>query len=625
MNLRGARVLPLFILLLFLPTIGAVDSLNFEISEYVILTFNSTGEAYTMGDSITWPNTVAKINGEIIVTNYANWTTMSDINFGVNRSGGINWDTTPTGASIRTIGTGIYLLHINELANQSSITFNYFINASLPAPSLNVTIEYFENATLAATPNPQTRILTNTTTDLDVRINFTNLDDTNITSLYINQTDAVEPLVTWQNTYWYNSSEKSAENETFYPHDILHWFHGGNPLGTDPGNLNNVSCVFYVRTQVNIEPTLDTPILINWQNMTIGYYKPNVSSDIEIAYVEINGVNGDIFVEKLREDYQNFSGDLAFKSNVSYGDPGIKINVTSFTIWITGNHDPNNISANPVGNASQLIKVYPINVSNLSVGRWVNSTNLTGTGTPEISTYRWKTTPWGNATQSSFPTYNRSDVPIYWGRANYTLTKAVFKNFEKNRSSQHESVNYSVYEKIYLLRGYLVRVKKTVNSMGSNLWNINITISNIGNQYTPTLFAYDLVPQNFTVDISGMKVYPAHRLNESALPPLNFSGNQSISGSMYTGWAYWWRLNPVANGANVNITYNVTGTGVYYTKDLFLIGIDPVEGFGQTSITPTIEMIQGAVSTASGEALYVVLAIFGMIGATVKRTLLSEE
>ena len=121
-----------------------------------------------------------------------------------------------------------------------------------------------------------------------------------------------------------------------------------------------------------------------------------------------------------------------------------------------------------------------------------------------------------------------------------------------------------------------------------------------------------------------MRVYPAGKLNSSASYPLNFSGNQSISGTMYTGTAYWWTLNPIANQANINITYNVSGYGVYYTSDLFVVGIDPVEGFGQVSITPTLEMIQGTVSAASGEAVYVVLVIFGMIGATVKRTLLTE-
>ena len=604
-------------LIVMLPTFAAADTLNFEIREYVTLSFNATGEAYSDGESTTLPSTVAKINGEIIVSNYANRTLMSDINFGVNRSGQIVWSAMPVGVYRRDLGNGIYQIHINELANRSSITINYTINASLPESPLRVTVEYFQNATLGGTNVSQTKILTNTTTDLDIRLNFSNTKtDTNLSSIYITQSDSFDNTITWQNTYWFNDSGRAAGNLTVFPYDILHWCNGGNQLGTTPAT-NNISCPLYVRTQVNIDPATNTPIQVDWQNLTLWFSKPNISSGIWLTNVEVRGINSTAYVEKRREDYENFSGDLAFKSYVQGADPGVKINVTSFTIWVSGNHDPNNISLWPQDNLTDMVKVYPIaNESMLGPGMWVNSTNGTGTGEPLTNTFRWKVTAWDeNAT------YGRGIVPIYWGRANYTLARAVFQNFADNRTSMHFGSNFTVYEKIYLLRGYLVRVKKNVRSYATNEWEIFITISNIGNQYTPKIFAYDLVPQNFSVDVSRIRVFPAGNLNSSVLQPLNISGNSSISGSMYSGTAYWWELNPIPNGKNVNITYNATGFGSYYTRDLFVVGIDPVEGFGSVSITPTIEMVQGTVSAAGAEALYVVLTVIGMAGAVTRRAM----
>jgi len=604
-------------ILLALPSVLAVDTLNFEIREYITLTFNASKYAYSLGDSMVLPVNVSKINGEIIVSNYANRTVMTDINFGVNRSGGLNWTNIPSGVLVKTLGNGIYLVHINELQNGSSVTLEYYTKKNLPKPPLNITVEYFENGTLAG-PSPiyQTRILTNTTTDLDIRINFTNIGISNVTELYINQSNAIEPIITWQHTYWYNSSERSSQNRTNFPYNILHWCNSDNPLSVSPPG-NNISCNFYVRTQVNIDPDTQTPILVDWQNMTIGFKTLNVSSNISLNNVLVKGVKSHVYVEKKRGDFENFSGDLAFKSNVSTADPGVMINVTSMTIWISGSHNPNNVSLDPKDNTTPLVKTYPINISKLKPRQWVNSTNKTGTGTPIITPDRWKVTPW-----SENRTYNRGVVPIYWGRANYTLSDAVFRNFRKNRSSYHFDSNYTIYEKIYLLRGYLVRVRKVVKSLSNNLWNINITVSNIGNQYTPTLYVYDLIPQNFTVQVSKIRVFPYDALNESIQHPLNYTGNQSISGTMYDGVSYWWKLNPIPNGGNVNITYNATGTGTYYTRDLFVVGIDPVTGYGQVAITPTIDMVQGAVSSAVHEALFMLMTVLFVVAAVVKRVLL---
>ena len=606
--------------------------LDISIIERVVLSSDPANRSYTDGATTVMPQFVEAVNGTIYITNNANSTILGDIIFTLTRQGG---GITFMGRNSHIFPgpmrqNGNYSIRVTEIENGrlNNISINYTVTSSLPNPPVNATITYYEYGSGYTVAKNQ--ILANTTTQLEVRANFINLGSGNISKLNISKADVDDSRIDWQYTYWYNGSQGvvNGANLTVFPYDILYWCNGGNQLGTTPAT-NNITCNFTVNTTINLGLLVDTPVLVDWQNMSFVYASNTTASgavlkqtSIATPSINVSSVPGTIFVEKYKISDTNYSSDIAFASNVSPSDYAIKLNVSYLTLWVSGNYDPNNISTNVKGNVSDLLQTYDVRglAGGLLPGYWVNSSAETGTGTPEMmdtDEIRWSIL-WGNSTK-----YNRSEVPIFWGRANYTLIQAVFAGLDYDGASgEFSAKNYSIFEKIYVVKGYILRVAKRVNPLGGNDWLVNISITNIGSSYTPLVKAYDYIPTNFSTLWSTISVIPGNMLYETASDPsriLNYTGNDTLATGQYKGEAVWWHLSPIGPGQIVNITYTVTGTGVYKTRDLFLIGIDPVQGFGQVAITPTAEITQATAAAHSSEALFALMSVLGVAVGTIRR------
>ncbi len=127
------------------------------------------------------------------------------------------------------------------------------------------------------------------------------------------------------------------------------------------------------------------------------------------------------------------------------------------------------------------------------------------------------------------------------GWMNYTNT-TVFE--------QGGLTNYTVIEKIWVVKGYLVKARKEVRpGTTSGEFCIGITLENLGEWMTPYVEFYDLVPTNFAPNPAStegnMKFYPLSMLAQDADPtnsPPDYSLKTTPTG--YSG-GYVWKSYPL--------------------------------------------------------------------------------
>jgi hypothetical protein len=225
--------------------------------------------------------------------------------------------------------------------------------------------------------------------------------------------------------------------------------------------------------------------------------------------------------------------------------------------------------------------------------------------------------------------FSYNQVPIIWANATFKLIKSpthgwgtnstIFNDFNATYGS-----NFIVIEKIYIIGTYLVKVTKHVkfnesaSINGNNVFDIYLVVENIGGNYSPYVYVYDLIPENFEEfnwDYNWLTLNDGDWVNNSSM----FAGNGSVNNPMsdYRLGLYW-RLNPLAPGAvgdgdytnttaiesnqSVVIFYQLNGTGDFRVLDVFIVGIDPMYSLNEQT-SPKITLVGGAKATNYETAL----------------------
>ncbi|MCS7130574.1 MAG: hypothetical protein NZ872_04065, partial [Archaeoglobaceae archaeon] len=245
--------------------------------------------------------------------------------------------------------------------------------------------------------------------------------------------------------------------------------------------------------------------------------------------------------------------------------------------------------------------------------------------------------------------FQYDQVPIIWANATFKLIKSTSEGWFANSATLNDfnatyGSNFIVVEKIYIIGTYLVKVTKhvlynsTASSGTTNVFDIYLVVENIGGNYSPYVYVYDLIPSNFAEhnwDAQWNDIWSTNYVNKSSM--LAGNGSQTFTplflGTYHKG--HYWRLMPIASNADgdgsyedwneieanetVVIFYQLAGTGDFKVLDAFIVGIDPMFSLNEQT-SPKITLVSGAKATSYETTLAVIaFASFGILAFVGRR------
>ena len=313
--------------------------------------------------------------------------------------------------------------------------------------------------------------------------------------------------------------------------------------------------------------------------------------------------------------YQNSTGQYAlWIGNATIKNPtaDLTYNITAYTLWATPN-DVNQLNTiiTDENNSQQVIKT--------------------------VNPY-WILSP-SESQQTIDLMFNYSNVPVIWANVTFTIIHNQTYGWWSYENTTNKS--YIVLEKIYVIKGYLIKVTKHLLwNDTANAWDVYIVIENIGGMKSPNVWVYDLIPNNYTINWSDSD-WRTLNDNEWVNKTEMFIQNKSV-GDMKTldnvTTGYWyalaWELNPlepnadkdgsytdwseIANNQSVVIHYQMSGSGIFHPMDAFVVGVDPMFSMDpQTAHKITI--VSGAKSTSYESLMVLATGIIGIVAMAVVR------
>ena len=313
--------------------------------------------------------------------------------------------------------------------------------------------------------------------------------------------------------------------------------------------------------------------------------------------------------------------------NLSANKEGPFLNETTgeYTIWKE--------SANITNAASGLIyyvydvSLYSTNASGFTSG---DMTHIPGSDYSENPGLL----PSGNTYSTSWHNFTFPGVPIIWANVTFKVIEDQTSGYWVTTKSIHNSsAQYGssilMVERIYVIGSYIIKVTKKIEWNSDNIYDVDLYVENYGGQESPSIWVYDLVPENFdfynfdnsTWDGSGGSNYidKATMWNNKAPiinnPASGYSKGIAINlrglqgGADGDGFADSTEIN---NEQAVHIHYQIQGSGDYKIMDVFIVGIDPV--FATNRQTAPKVLFVGGARTENYESLFLSLGIIGLIG-----------
>ncbi|WP_290595746.1 MULTISPECIES: hypothetical protein [unclassified Archaeoglobus] len=231
--------------------------------------------------------------------------------------------------------------------------------------------------------------------------------------------------------------------------------------------------------------------------------------------------------------------------------------------------------------------------------------------------------------------FEYSNVPIIWANATFELIKDTGQGWYVNSTTMNKynatyNSRYVVIEKIYVIGSYLIKVTKYVQAnttAGSNVFDVKLVVENLGGQDSPYVYVYDMIPRNFSEYNWDNDWMDARTDGNWIDKPQMYAGNGT--GTPMSGYdkAYYWRLDPLAGGADGNgqaspteiqnnqsviIFYQMQGSGEFRVLDAFLVGIDPMLSMNEQT-SPRITVVSGAASTSYESVMALLTGIAGIV------------
>jgi len=533
------------------------------------------------------------LNGTIVIKNSHSTQSIENIDlFFTNVADiyNVSWISGSLGYIVLDTNTNLDL-NIPDLGPGKNVTFTYSINSSNVAPPLNFTSSYGKNKVLAGS---SFRIYDTISNNLNP-INYPNscIFDINIS----------------QKAMAANISN-SIYNFTYSQGSLLGSDSSNATISTDNLSLNwkprNYNCLNSSQME-NINYLFNTPSQINISN---NYYLINSSINFKLndSFSKINLFDVSAFVD-LDLNFQKYVNDM--KANNATWE--IISNVTN----------PSNIT---------------VNLEKVSL--WVSSRNGTGTGFTNPSIKDNDTTTGATLLKTYYPNallnnsnggynnlgstwlfdYTYSPSPIVWMDV---VGKIVNNGIQINGSSISSANNNNIYLKeIYISSGYWLKISKNITKLSDDNFNVHILLENLGTDTTPSdqvVVVYNFIP-NFYNLTSPISFTPSTWYNVD-------NTNTTLNTITYNGTMFQWALLPT-NSKNASldkfsgtinfnnsfeVSYNVSGSGDFSYKDLFLTGVDPLHVESEGSISA---IVVESFYTSISENLDYVLGIGALVIGT---------
>ncbi len=219
--------------------------------------------------------------------------------------------------------------------------------------------------------------------------------------------------------------------------------------------------------------------------------------------------------------------------------------------------------------------------------------------------------------------FNYSLVPIVWATADFSIFDDGRQIYKLNQTRSDPERPYLFIEEIYvLLGGYLMKVTKELtpllNATNANVYQVNITLENIGTETTPELVTvFDLIPRDFNpltfstetpasrsditsgavVRISDKSGDIDRRLSGAQISDfvMGSANSGTIASGPYAGyWGYHVDLeafearsdgdgfyDPADSTKEVLMRYKIAGnTSISRIENAYIVGVDPVRLVG---------------------------------------------
>lgn len=573
-----------------------LNTLNISITEALSQTvaYNPDVGEYGSGNSM-WNTSYALqspvLFGLINLTNVG-LETLSDVNITISGTEGlVSWPnlvsaplylTSAGGPVKRTAGVpGVgqdWWVYISVLKPGDGLLYNYTVNMVGSEP-VNITESYSSNKVIEGGSFVVNISVQNS---LTLPSNISNVQITKTPGRYFNQNgDAVYFNFT-------SISGQDSSNASLVP------YNGVSQLVWNVSGLGDISPTFLGGDKFWLLLDIDVPIALDgvfptaegtWINQTWGAYLlvGNAVVDMTmtslLSSLEVKSVLGQstssLQVNKIRLNETHWNTSATFNNTAT----SLDYNLTRIAIWSTnytsGSFDPSSdVIADSIASES-----------------------------PELSVVNGSV--WAGLTKS----FAWNWVPVVWANATYKILDDGTQ-IKKIYDSYTVSNGYVYIEEIFVLKGgYLIKVTKKVNPIGSdmNAYNVTILLENIGSEKTPNWVSiFDLIPPEFELtnvndmtdgyldrDMSGAGT----RYDVSQLAQLRgVESFAAIIGGDYDDYqGYRADFFEIFNGSNgdglydsnpseVQFRYVINGTGsLSRVANAFLVGVDPQRTDGQVS------------------------------------------
>ncbi len=410
--------------------------------------------------------------------------------------------------------------HITELHPGDSVVFKYEVTTFTGCPPISVSETYSPVKIVdgqASTVSINLTLTNGFDGDVQVKVKKVLSPDNTAGDGWYDTTS--NPVFSSEGTPSSGSTSLSADSKTLY------WTGDGSWPGTYITIASGDSITFTTPFQVQGTPDLGevggTTQKVELGRVYVYFTIDEPVTDTRVGYVYAIGKSS----LEVKKEQDTTNPSTWYETMVVYDTSGVfDYEVLNTTMWATQGNTPDSTLVTGSRNTQQGSPL-------TTIGPGEGSTSYTYG--PSSFSYDLVPKVW-----ALFKARIQRDETYGW--MNYTNT-TVFETGDET--------NYTVVEKIWVVKGYLVKARKEVRpGATSGEYCIGIRLENIGEWMTPYVEFYDLVPSGFQPNPSAtegdMVFYPLSMLAQDANPssPPDYSLITSPSG--YTK-GYVWKVYPL--------------------------------------------------------------------------------
>lgn len=373
---------------------------------------------------------------------------------------------------------------IPELRGNDSLLIGFNITEATYGEPLNFTEAYSD-----------WRVMTGRSVEVELNVSNMFQDDVTIYDIRIYKTPHLYNSSNEEEDYAFFTysdmrGEDSANSDIFIDslgRTVINW----TPLGGSLSQGESTGIIFNSTAPVNISVNWsESDQWANWLNMgnvSASFAANGSLSGLNITNVEARPTDALLSTTKERINVSGYWNTTGNVSNIA--DVPLDYELRQVTLWATkqGEYSDPGDQSSWIDDTTLFASAYDMEEGTTANVTWRTSLNLSA----------------GSSIGNFSMLFNYSYVPIAWITADFFIFDDGNQISFLNQTISQPEDKYLYIEEIYvLLGGYLVKATKSVSPIGdetvAHMYQVNITIENIGDERTPDLVTmFDLLPEGF--------------------------------------------------------------------------------------------------------------------------------